>query len=335
MRLRPVLSGGPSSAAARAVVVVLVAFAVLGFKPLEINPESARIAPDLPLADLHFHPQVAISPAMARQWMDRNGVRWIGGGAKAWKMEVLALGRAMWTTYARQLGDRYIPIGGMTELNLAYRKGGIAAMEDAEDPEIKALLRQSAEDLEAGRIKAIGTVFINNSGSHTMPAFRRKARGDASSVRRLYGLVAEHGAVLVIHMQADADTWAQFEPLMSADRRARVLWSQCGTNTTASELRGMLDRHPNLFCELSWRYPPITTPDLASRYIFDAEGPKEAWLRLIEDHPDRFMIGNDGETPSQYDDAIAMVRKGLLPYLKPETARMVAYKNAVREFGLK
>ena len=30
-----------------------------------------------------------------------------------------------------------------------------------------------------------------------------------------------------------------------------------------------------------------------------------------------------------------MVRKGLLPYLSPETARMVAYKNAVREFGLK
>ena len=35
----------------------------------------------------------------------------------------------------------------------------------------------------------------------------------------------------------------------------------------------MLDRHPNLFCELSWRYPPITTPDLNSRYIFAATGP--------------------------------------------------------------
>ena len=47
------------------------------------------------------------------------------------------------------------------------------------------------------------------------------------------------------------------------------------------------------------------------------------------------MIGTDGETPSQYNAAIAMVRKGLLPYLSPETARMVAYKNAVREFDLK
>ena len=335
MRLCSVLSRVSFSAATRSVVAVLAAFALLGFKPLEINPESARIAPELPLADLHFHPQAAISPATARQWMDRNGVRWIGGGVKAWEMEVLALGRAMWTTYARELGDRYIPIGGMTELNLVYRKGGIAAMEDADNPGIKALLRRSAEDLKAGHIKAVGTVFINNSRSHPNPAFRRKARGDASSVRRLYRLVAEHGAILVVHMHPDADSLAQFEPLMAGDRRARVLWSQCGTDATASELRGMLDRHPNLFCELSWRYPPITTPDLASRYIFDATGPKAEWLRLIEDHPDRFMIGNDGETPGQYDGAIAMVRKGLLPYLKPETARMVAYKNAVREFGLK
>jgi hypothetical protein len=335
MRLRSILSRVSCSSASQAVLVVVAAFALLGFKSLEINPESARLAPDLPLADLHFHPQATISPAMARQWMDRNGVRWIGGGAKAWKLEVLALGRAMWTTYARELGDRFIPIGGMTELNVAYRLGGIAGMEDADDPVIKDLLRISAEDLKAGRIKAVGTVFINNSRSHSNPAFRRKAHGDASSVRRLYRLVAEHGAVLVVHMHPDADSLAQFEPLMAADRRARVMWSQCGTDTTASQLRGMLDRHPNLFCELSWRYPPVTTPDLKSRYIFDATGPTAEWHKLIEDHPDRFVIGNDGETPDQYDGAIAMVRKGLLPYLSPETARMVAYKNAVREFGLK
>ncbi|MDP6788799.1 MAG: hypothetical protein QGI13_16955 [Rhodospirillales bacterium] len=175
MHIRTILSRMSSFAATRAVVVVVAAFILLGFKPLEINPESARIAPELPLADLHFHPQSTISPTQARDWMDRNGVRWIGGGAKAWKMEVLALGRAMWTTYARDLGDRFIPIGGMTELNVAYRLGGIAAMEDADDPVIKDLLRHSAEDLKAGRIKAVGTVFINNSRSHTNPAFRRKA----------------------------------------------------------------------------------------------------------------------------------------------------------------
>ena len=127
----------------------------------------------------------------------------------------------MWTTYALDLGERFIPIGGMTELNVAYRKGGVAAMEDADDPEIVALLRRSAEDLKSGLIKAIGTVFINNSRSHTMAAFRRKARGDASSVRRLYSLVAEHGAILVVHMHPDADSLAQFEPLMATDRRAR------------------------------------------------------------------------------------------------------------------
>ena len=69
-------------------------------------------------------------------------------------------------------------------------------MEDADDPANKALLRRSAEDLKDGLVKTIGTVFINNSRSHSTAAFRPKVRGAASSVRRLYALVAEDGAVL-------------------------------------------------------------------------------------------------------------------------------------------
>ncbi|MFQ6018402.1 MAG: hypothetical protein ACE5KF_09410 [Kiloniellaceae bacterium] len=70
-------------------------------------------------------------------------------------------------------------------------------------------------------------------------------------------------------------------------------------------------RHPNLFCALSDRYPPVTRPNLASREIFGSRGPDPDRLRLIEDFPDRFMIGTDsGRT---YNQAIAVVRRGLLP----------------------
>lgn len=35
-----------------------------------------------------------------------------------------------------------------------------------------------------------------------------------------------------------------------------------------------------------------------------------------------------------YDDVVASIRSGLLAFLKPETAEKVAYRNAVRVFGL-
>jgi hypothetical protein len=99
-----------------------------------------------------------------------------------------------------------------------------------------------------------------------------------------------------------------------------------------------LQRNPNLFCEISVRYPPVLKRSWGSyddRKIFDSKGVKSDWLKLIEDYPDRFMIGTDTDSGSVYDEAIKTVRGGLLPYLRPATARMVAHENAQRLFGLK
>ena len=55
----------------------------------------------------------------------------------------------------------------------------------------------------------------------------------------------------------------------------------------------------------------------------------------MEDHSDRFMIGTDAISGDDFEAAIKIVRKGLLPNLKPDTARKIAYQNAQRLFGLK
>jgi len=47
------------------------------------------------------------------------------------------------------------------------------------------------------------------------------------------------------------------------------------------------------------------------------------------------MIGTDANSRSEYDGAIKAVREGLLPYLRPATARKVAHENAQQLFGLK
>ncbi len=314
------------------VAAALAVLSLSGCETAQMNPESSKLARTLPIADLHLHPDPGISPSEIKDRMDRSGVRWAGSGAKRG-------GRAAWVDYARALGGRLIAFGGQAELNRVYRTGGVSALEDAENPAFRDLLRRTEEDLRAGRIKGIGEIFVNNRRSNPNPGFRRKIRADAPAIRRLYALVSGYGAFITIHMEPDADSAAQLERLLASDRRGRVLWNHCGSNSAASDVRPLLARNPNLFCELSFRYPPVLRNRLVERFpvrlIFGSAGPAAAWRRLIEDFPDRFMIGTDAHSREEYEGAIRMVRAGLLPYLRPETARGVAYRNAQRLFGLR
>lgn len=295
----------------------------------KLNPVTATLAPQLPLADLHLHPHPGLSPSAIKEAMDANGVRWAGAGASGGN-------RSTWLAVSQELGSRFIAFAGQTELGRAYFQGGVRA---AEHPMVQGLLRNAEEDLKAGRIKGIGEIFVNNLRSHSNPALRHKARADSPSIRLLYQLVARYGAFLTFHMEADSDNVAQLEWLLASDRAGRIVWNHCGSNTDARDVRPLLARHPNLFCELSFRYPPVLPPEAVRRIpqskIFDEAGPDPGWLRLIEDFPDRFMIGTDAHSRSEYDGAIRVVRTGLLPYLQPSTARKVAYENAQRLFDLK
>ena len=324
------ISAGIPLAALGAVLIGL-ATAEAQEKP-RVNPSTARIVQGLPLADLHFHPDLDFPPHKARDWMNRNGVRWAGAGVKTWPA---ADGRrTLWEEFSRELGNRFIPLAGQSELNVAYRDGGIAAMEDAENPVIKQLLEDADRDLRAGRVRGIGTVFINNSTTDYRPEFRRRARADAPSIRALYRLVAKYEAVMTVHIEGNPDSLVEFERLLAIDRRPRVIWNQCGSFTKPDRVRRLLDANENLFCELSWRSPPVTPPRFSDRYIFTAKGPDPGWLRLIEDFSDRFILGNDGLTVEEYDGAAEVARIGLLAYLRPRTARLVAYQNAQRVLEL-
>ena len=298
----------------------------------EVNPESARIAAHIPIADLHMHPEAGrFSAVVSRVLMDRNGVGWAGAGVKTG-------GRAARAYHAEKLGDRFIAFAGQSELTAIYKAGGIKAMLDAKNPGIQELSAAVEEDLKAGRIKGVGEIHINNRRSSSKDWFKRKGRTDAPSMRLFYALVASHGGFLTFHMEGDSDSVNQLEALLASDRRGHVLLNHCGVYAGAGTVRSLLQRNPNLFCEISVRYPPVLKQSWKSyddRKMFDSKGVEPDWLKLIEDYPDRFMIGTDTGDGSDYDEAITTVRGGLLPYLRPATARMVAHENARRLFGLK
>ena len=282
--------------------------------------ESAKIALTVPIADLHDHDGYA-----QKSIGQENGVVWSGLGAKKG-------GSAEWRYLKYHYGDKRIAWAGQNEFNKVYFSGGIDEMLDPDNPTLKQLYTDTERNLKEGLIVGIGEIFINNQTSNKSRKMRRKGQVDAPIFRKFFDLVAKYDGFLAFHMQADSDSMEQLGKLLSSNRKGRVVWNHCGTDTVPDEVRSMMDKHPNLFCELSYRYPPVSKNVLG---IFNSSGIDSYWRELMEDHSDRFMVGTDAHNDKQFVGSIKTVRKGLLPNLKPDTARKIAYQNAQRLFKLK
>ena len=281
----------------------------------------------MPIADLHFHPDGnKSSPSEFLGLINDNSVKWAGMGLMAGR----GVSPTLWQQYSAQIGDRFIPFAGQKEFNVAYLKGGSSAMLDPDDSNLIDFMEQIENDLETGKVKGIGEIFINNQHSNSNPRMRRKVAADAPIFQDLYQLIAKHNAFLTFHMEGDSDSLEQMENLLSSDRNGRILWNHCGTNISSSVMRGMMSRNSNLFCEFSFRY----LHKMSSRNIFGGSWVDGGWRELIEDFPDRFLIGTDAHSNSDYRKYIKAVRSGLLANLSDETAEKVAYKNAQYLFGL-
>ena len=294
----------------------------------QVSSESAMMDTSMPIADFHFHPGglAASSPSGAIELMNDTGVKWAGSGVSGGK----GVSARLWEQYSSQMGNRFIPFAGQKEFNYAFLKGGASAMLDPYNPIISRFMQQIENDLETGKVKGVGEIFINNMHSNTNSRMRRKVEVDAPIFRDLYQLLAKHNAFLTIHMEGDSDSLEQMENLLSSDRNGRILWNHCGTNTSSGDVRTLLASNSNLFCELSFRF----MHKKSSRNIFLENWIDSGWLELIEDFPDRFLIGTDAHSNQQYRKYVKVIRSGLLSNLSPSAARKVAHENAQHLFGL-
>jgi predicted TIM-barrel fold metal-dependent hydrolase len=291
-------------------------------------PSAAALAraAKVPIADVHLHLEKSFTPSALRAAMDRNGVRWAGAVGPGPRDEAPSDFRS---AFQKALGSRYIATLGQPEL------GSPGGLDDAASPALKAVLARADDEFKAGSLKGFGELFVNNMTSSPEPSWKRKVQADSPAMRALYAAAAAHGGFLQIHMEADPDSLAQLERLLSIEPRAAVILSHCALNATAAQMLPLMASHPNLYCELSHRSPPtLSGPRLAERKIFDEAGVDAAWLSVIESMPDRFMVGTDA-IGSDYDAAVASLRRGLLARLSPAAMRKVADENAKRVMRLR
>lgn len=162
--------------------------------------------------------------------------------------------------------------------------------------------------LATGRYRGVGEIHLYDG------------QVDTPVVRRLLALAAEHRLVLSTHSESHV-----VRQLFALNPGIRILWSHAGMTASPATIGEMLDRHSNLWAELSHR------ADVAPRGKLAPE-----WRELLLRHPGRFLLGSgtySNEAWYQFRYSIARYRKWLQE-LPPEVAERIAYGNGLMLFAV-
>lgn len=307
------------------------------------DPDSVRLAREVPLADVHFHLMWFMSPEELKGRMEKHNIGWVVGagavegftGKEAYERDLDA---------KRLLGERYLPsVGWMSIRRADMDEGGARLYTDVANARRDELLKMLDEQLSAEPQAVFSELHPNAETSSPILHLKRRLPTDAPLFVELYKLSAKYKRPLPFHMQWHPDSVRQLGKLLESDRQGSVILSHCGKDSEAAQIREFFLLHPNVTCDLSYRGYPQTARE--SRFpertiywgntMFKSDGIKPEWIQLIEEFPDRFMVGvDDVHSWGAYDDVVESIRSGILKHLKPATAEMVAYKNAVRLFRL-
>ncbi|MBD3671090.1 MAG: amidohydrolase family protein [Gammaproteobacteria bacterium] len=125
---------------------------------------------------------------------------------------------------------------------------------------------------------------------------------------------------LMLHVHSDADA---IERIFKQDSSARILWAHAGFEN-GSRVREMLERYPNLWADLSFRW------EIHRQGRFTG-----VWKALLEEHSDRFMLGVDTYTPLRWLQIQETLDwyEALFASLSETAARRIRHDNAERVFA--
>ena len=289
--------------------------------PVGPRPESEALAKSVPIADVHMHFDIFRQPVEKMlQRMKDNNVRW-GGGVGDYSSDMQAA-----------LGAHYIPALGNSEFTKVLLMNGEQGLQNLEHPVFIQFFREAELILAAGKVRGFGEIHINNrSNVAANDSFARAIPLDSPVVLRIYELANLYNGFVQIHYNKDLQTIDQILRMSKRYPKALTIISHCMPLSAPDDIRKIFDSVSNVMCEISG-----ATHLHGNSRIVGPNGINSGWLQMIEDYPDRVMLGTDpccGLMP-RYSEIVQTMRTKALAAMKPETLEKVAYKNAIRVFGL-
>jgi hypothetical protein len=283
----------------------------------------------LPISDAHFHVMGRfMQPNSLLEMMDKHNVRWAGGAGSM-------APDARMTHFHSIMGERLRLFGGQRESIQCYVKHGQAPFDDPTHPCAIEILTQIEAGLKDGRFSGIGELHVNSRYSApNIPGMRRKLSLDSPTFKAIFELAQKYNVAVDFHIEWESDTVKQLERMLLLYPNVPFKLAHCGKTTSAKDIRRVMGKYPNLYCDLSARPGQHGFRD-PKMNIFNANGfQQRGWRELIEDYSDRFTVGiDDVDSWDKYTEVVNAIRKGLLANLSPEAAEKVAYQNADRLYG--
>lgn len=171
-----------------------------------------------------------------------------------------------------------------------------------------AVIPWMESELALGRYRGVGEIHLVEGGV------------DTPVVRRLLALAVAQRLVLNVHASMPV-----IRQLFTLEPGIRVIWAHAGATVDPWQVREMLFGYPGLWAELSHR------PDIAP----DGELPP-AWRELFLNYSERLLLGSGTYTPENWYHFRYILGhyRNWLRQLPPEIAERIAYRNALRLFGM-
>lgn len=198
-------------------------------------------------------------------------------------------------------------------------------------------------DVRSGNYYAMGEFEARHYPSNTNNRDVHKSL-ESPDFQTLFQASGDTGIPFMIHHEAEDAMLPELERMLAKYPKAKVIWCHFGRNrnpltwtkfTTPDTAREYLKTYPNLYFDLI-QSPPgsLYQTGYPDGIMYDtSRNPavlKPEWKAVIEDFPDRFILGTDmnGGRFNSYDQVITIFRKIILPSFSKETSEKIAYKNA-------
>ena len=292
----------------------------------------------LPIIDTEFHFGDKVSPEAIIKQMDKNGV------ALIWLAPILRVGSEESLRLNKKYPDRFVP----TTMNGDSKKwhGGNKKFLDKLEKQVRTGKYFAMGEFEARHYPS----SVNSRNVHT-PV-------DSAGMQVVFQLSSETGIAFSLHHEAEDALLPELEKMLAKYPKAKVIWDHVGRNRnyqtwktfrSADAVRDFLTKYPNLYFDFLPSRP-------GSKYKFDGTGYGKKgyvegimydyssakvklaaeWKKVIEEFPDRFVIGSDANTGAgiakfnKYDKVSYIYRDIILKGLDKNVAEKIAYKNWLR-----
>lgn len=267
----------------------------------------------IPFADAHVHlNDLPMQLDLMKRWAASHAVVFWGGRSSN---ESVA-------EAAKAHPGKLIPFASISPERTAYRP--------AWDQHDDALLQQLDAMLATGLYKGIGEISAAHFPSAGFGETDFSPMGPM--VTGILELARKHKVPVMLHVESTR--MAELSRLLERFADVPVIWAH-GGYTPLFLARRMLDRHPNLYYELSartWPHHP-RSPDYT--ILRDGEKVWPEWLQLIEAMPGRFLVGTDASHRSAASEAMKFASvQNLLAQLSPVAREQVARGTLLKLIGL-